>query len=461
MNLHHLQFESEMPVSVEELFAWHEKPSAFTRLCPPWDKIRIIKPPESLQKGTKVELEVKIGPIWKRLVAEHFEYEKNKLFADRQIIGPFGFWEHFHEFIAKTPNASIMRDKIHFSAPFGFLGNLFLTRFLKQKIRETFIYRHETLANDLQACEKAKGTTCRNIAITGANGLIGKNLSIFLEMAGFNVFKITRNTNPNHSNEVSWNPLTEDFPESILKNADAIIHLAGESIATGNWTKSKKEKIKNSRVVSTQKIATALKTIPNRVRAFLCASAIGIYKETPGESLVESSELGSDFLAEVGKEWESAALSATNVVEKVVTMRFGIILSLLGGALPELLKPFQFRMGRFWGYEKANFSWITLDDVLHGILHLLTENIGSGPVNFTAPSSVTNSDFISTLESIYHKKAFIPVPTLPLKLLMGEKAERMILADFKVLPQKLELSGYKFLYPTLEPALRHLLGKHH
>lgn len=459
MHFHRFEHCSELPLSAQELFAWHEQPNAFDRLLPPWEKVKIIKAPNGLQKGETGEFLIKYGPFWMKWSVEHSEFEQGRLFVDRQTRGPFSFWEHRHEFLPVTDHSCTMRDQIQYALPLGGIGNWIFEKKVHDRLQKTFHYRHQILKTDLKANLKTKGSSIRTILITGANGFVGSSLCPFLEMAGLRVIPVSRKPGkPGRS--VQWDPETAPFPPQALEEVDGVIHLAGESIATGWWTRAKKNRIMNSRVLSTQKIATALANSPNSVQVFLCASAIGAYGSRPDETLTEESTLGTGFLAEVCKHWEEATIPARMAGKRVISMRFGVILSLLGGALPELLFPFRMRLGSYLGASHLHFSWIALDDLLHAILHLLLNQNPLGSVNLTSPNPVSNAEFIKTLETVLTRKAWFPIPPLPLKLLLGQKANELLFSDLKVLPQGLQKNGYEYLYPTLEEALRHLLGKY-
>jgi len=293
------------------------------------------------------------------------------------------------------------------------------------------------------------------VAITGSSGLIGTSLVSFLSEKSVTVSKILRE-NPKDDN-ISWKPEDGDWNSAFTGGVDGIVHLAGENIASGKWTRKKKEKIRNSRIEGTKKLCEHILKLPTPPSVLVCASAIGYYGNRGVEFLNEGSSRGSGFLPDVCLGWEEAAESVSKAGVRVVSVRFGIVLSKDGGALAKMMTPFKMGMGGKIGSGAQYMSWVAMDDVTGAIYHTLVTGSLKGPVNVTAPNPVTNKEFTNTLGEVLKRPAVVPMPAFAAKLAFGEMANDLLLASTKVAPKRLSDSGYKFQYPELENALRHIL----
>ena len=293
------------------------------------------------------------------------------------------------------------------------------------------------------------------VAITGTSGLIGSSLVSFLSKKDVTVSKILRE-DP-ESDEISWKPEGGDWDSAFTDGIDGIVHLAGENIASGKWTKEKKEKIKNSRIEGTKSLCDHILKLPVPPSVFVCASAVGFYGDRGMEFLNESSSRRSGFLPDVCIGWEEAAQTVSSAGIRVVNVRFGVVLSKAGGALAKMLTPFKMGMGGKIGSGKQYMSWVAVDDVTGAIYHALTTDFLKGPVNVTAPNPVTNKEFTNTLGRVLKRLTVMPMPAFAAKLAFGKMANDLLLASTRVAPKKLADSGYKFQYTELESALRHIL----
>ena len=294
------------------------------------------------------------------------------------------------------------------------------------------------------------------VAVTGSSGLIGTSLVSFLLEKNVTVSKILRE-NP-EDDDISWKPEDGDWNSAFTGGVDGIIHLAGENIASGKWTRKKKEKIRNSRIEGTNRLCEHILKLPTPPSVLVCASAIGYYGNRGVEFLNEGSSRGSGFLPDVCLGWEEAAESVSKAGIRVVNVRFGIVLSKDGGALAKMMTPFKMGMGGKIGSGTQFMSWVAMDDVTGAIYHTLTTDLLKGPVNVTAPNPVTNKEFTNTLGEVLKRPAVVPMPAFAAKLAFGEMANDLLLASTKVAPKMLSDSGYEFQYPELENALRHILN---
>jgi hypothetical protein len=290
------------------------------------------------------------------------------------------------------------------------------------------------------------------ILVSGSSGLIGSALLPELEKAGHSVARLVRRT-PS-ANEVQWNPDGNIQPAAV-DGFDAVVHLAGESIA-GRWTEAKKARIRNSRVQGTSSLANALARTTRLPKVMVCASAIGIYGDRADETLREESAPGSDFLAEVAKQWEAATEPAARAGIRVVLLRIGVVLSRHGGALARMLPPFRMGLGGRIGSGKQWMSWIALDDVVGTIQHALTTESLRGALNTVAPNPVTNAEFTRTLGEVLHRPTVFPLPEFIVRTIFGEMGQALLLSSQRVECAKLLASGYRFRHPELQSALQAL-----
>ena len=295
------------------------------------------------------------------------------------------------------------------------------------------------------------------ILISGSHGLVGTALIKTLEMEGHEIFRLVRHY-PNSEAEIEWSPDRYSIQLARIEGFDAVVNLAGESIAEGRWTDEKKRRIRESRVKGTKLLGDALANLAKPPQTFICASAIGYYGNRGDETLTESSAPGDDFLAKVCVEWEQATALATEKGIRVVNARFGVILDAHGGALAKMLPPFRMGLGGKIGSGKQWMSWIALDDVVGGLRFALANETLRGPVNFVAPNPVRNSEFTRTLGKVLARPTVFPIPAFGVRLVFGEMADALLLSSQRVAPERLTAEGYNFQYSDLREALQHVLG---
>ncbi len=299
-----------------------------------------------------------------------------------------------------------------------------------------------------------------NILVSGSTGLVGTALVSALNDAGHEVVRLVRTKSRSPSKElIGWDPEANYVDAAGLEGLDAVVHLAGEPIASGRWNAAKKARIRDSRVRGTQLLCAALSQTVKPPAVLISASAIGFYGDRGDEVLTEASREGNGFLAEVCREWEAATEPARQKGIRVVNLRFGVILSVHGGALAKMLTPFKMGVGGIIGSGRQYMSCIAIDDVICAIQYALSTASLAGPVNVVGPVPVTNYEFTKTLGQVLGRPTIFPMPAFAARLALGEMADELLLASNRVEPKKLLESGFQFQYPGLEAALRHVLGK--
>jgi uncharacterized protein len=295
--------------------------------------------------------------------------------------------------------------------------------------------------------------------VSGASGLIGSALVRRLTTQGHRVSRLVRRTAG--PGEISWDPAARSLNPTALEGADAVVHLSGENVGA-RWTAARKARIRSSRVVSTRLLSETLAGLQRPPQVMVSASAVGIYGDRGDEVLTEESPPGDparDFLVSVTQEWEKAAEPARVEGIRVVHPRFGVVLNPAGGALRQMLLPFRLGLGARLGTGQQWMSWISIDDAVQAIDLALTDAGLQGPVNVTAPEPVTNRDFTRTLARVLSRPALFAAPESVLRLALGEMAEGTVLSSTRVVPARLLQAGYRFGYPDVESALRHVLQR--
>ncbi|NQT37133.1 MAG: TIGR01777 family protein [Planctomycetes bacterium] len=297
------------------------------------------------------------------------------------------------------------------------------------------------------------------ILISGSTGLIGSALVSALQTDGHEVHRLVRRHADAAGPNVFWDPANGKINSAALEGFGAVVHLAGENIAGGRWTRARMTRIRDSRVDSTRLLAGSLAQLRQPPEVLLSASAIGIYGNRPGEELSEKSTPGEGFLADVCRQWEAAAQEAAGAGIRVVALRFGMVLAGGGGALAKMLPPFRLGLGGPVGSGRQEVSWIAVDDAVAAAVHLLGDSTTSGPVNLVAPRPVTNRRLAKSLGRVLHRPALMPLPALAARIVLGRMADELLLASQRVVPRRLLEAGFQFNHPELDAALRYLLDR--
>lgn len=504
---------------VETIFGWHEKPGAFERLTPPWMKLKNInKSGHGIEVGAKVDMDICFAQIPVPMKAEHIGYVKNKFFKDRLYGGPFSKWEHTHTFytpytrgagspwidaiypdeqtarastvnlkaVSSTTLFSRLEDRIDYALPLHIPDKWH--SFIRSELNRLFHYRHTVMVNDLERhrSHKLHGGNLEplTILISGASGPVGNSLIPFLTTGGHRVIKLVRGVtvrekdlqegdssqrSSNSSNrsvekqrdKIQWDPYTGELDLESAGKIDVVINLNGYHIGSGRWTDQRKDMIIKSRNLSTTLLADRIAALPPNLRPelFISASATGFYGDCGDECLNENSCSGDLFISQVCQEWENCAKQAEDAGIRTVFARMGVVLTPAGGALERLLPGFIMGLGAKIGSGEQYMSWVSMDDLVYAIHHIITDHSISGAVNIIAPYPVTNSQFTNTLAKVLSRPAKFTLPAALIRMIWGEMGQEVLLASTRVAPERLVNSGFRFSHPTLEKALCHLLGK--
>lgn len=477
---------TECGVSASKLAAWHFRSGAIHRLIPPWERIRVLREAAPLVDGARAEIEIRKGPLCVKLVALHSDVIPGSQFVDSQFVdsqetGPFGSWRHVHRFISEssasreaepsiaassrseTPlGRSRLEDRIAYDPPFGMLGRLGQPLFHRELDRQ-FAFRHARTCEDLKRHEEfaARFGECRlRVGVTGASGLVGRQLCAFLSTGGHEVIRFVRGV-PRGPDERTWNPSDPErgmSPESV-EDLDIVFHLAGEGIADGRWNEARKRSIRESRTLGTATVARAIAAARTKPRAFISASAIGYYGNRGDERVDERSAPGSGYLADVVTAWEDATVAARDAGVRTVHARVGVVITSAGGALARMTLPFLLGAGGPIGDGRQGMSWISLDDLIAGLVFLGRHEGVCGPVNLVSPAALPQRAFAKELGRVLSRPAFAPLPAFVVRALFGEMGERLLLDGAFVQPTVLEREHFRFTHATLEDALRLELGR--
>ncbi len=447
-----LVYSSVVDAPIYEVFDWHTRPGAITRLSPPWQPVRVVAEADSLQSG-RAELGLPGGLRW---VADHQpdSYDPPRRFVD--TIGTEGLaslpvrlavrWRHTHDFEELSGERTRVTDRVATPVP-------------ARALQAMFGYRHRQLADDIGVHRHAaaQGLAPATVAVTGSSGLVGSQLTAFLSTGGHRVIRLVRHA-ATKSDERQWNP--DDPDPGLLAGVDAVIHLAGASIA-GRFTEEHRAAIRDSRIGPTRRLAELIAKSADGPKVLISASAVGYYGyDRREETLTEDSERGDGFLADVVAEWENATAPAEQAGVRVVRVRTGIVQSPGGGTLSLLLPLFRAGLGGRVGDGQQWFSYIGIDDLVDVYHRGLWDTTLSGPVNAVAADPVRNIDYTRTLAKVLRRPAVLPVPPLGPRLLLGEQGAReLACASQHVLPARLQQAAHRFRRPDLEQTLRHLLGR--
>ena len=448
---------STMPVSADELYAWHARSGAFERLAPPWRRLRVVERRGTITDGDRLVMQAPVGPAHVRWVAVHRDHVPGRQFVDVQEKGPFALWRHRHSFEPESEGSSSLHDTVEYELP----GPRAVARAgagaAQRRIGRLFSFRHERTRDDLERHAHFAERPRLKVAIAGAGGFVGANLAAFLTAGGHEVVRLTRRRDRGPG-WAHWDPAAGVVDRAALEGTDAFVNLAGEPLA-GLWTAGRRREILDSRRLTTGLVAATAASLPLPPRVVVSASAIGFYGSRGSEDLTEESAPGAGFLPEVCKVWEDALEPARAAGIRAVSLRFGLVWGGAGGMLPLMATPFRAALGTRLGDGAQWMSWVAIDDLLGAVLLALYDDGLSGPVNVTAPEPVTNRDFTDTLAKVLRRPAPFAAPRSLLERGLGDMGRELLLTSQRVTPARLTAAGFRWLFSDLESALRFELGR--
>lgn len=455
-----LTYRSPVAASVDDLRAWHANRGALERLTPPWMPARTISADGGIDPGATVSLRVPVaghlGFTWDLV---HDALDDGDGFVDIQKRGPFRSWRHEHRFEPAGPDASVIEDRLTYSLPFDRLTRPIVGERIQNRLDDLFRFRHRRSQIDVARHTASGLDTPLRIVVSGASGLVGGHLVPFLSAGGHEVFRLVRRQ-PQAPDEIFWDPAHGQIDATALEDMDAVIHLAGVSIAGGRWTRSRKNAIFESRLDSTRLLATTLAGLDSPPRVFVSTSAVGYYGDGGDTPLTEESPSGDGFLASVCRGWEHEAMPASDAGIRVVHPRFGVVFAGEGGMLPLLGHVFRSGIGGQLGNGRQYMAWIALDDLIGILFEAITNDTLQGPVNAVSPEVTTNREFTSAMGRVLNRPTLMRVPAVAMRLVAGQMADELILTSQRVIPARLEAAGFQFAYSSLEETLRHEFGRY-
>lgn len=458
-----LTVRSPLPVTREEAFVWHTRPGAFERLTPPWTRLRVVDGGAGVAEGSRLVFDACRGPLKVRWVAHHFDVRPGIGFSDSQVRGPMRRWVHEHTMEGDGPECRLV-DVVRFQPPLGWVGGLVAGRALRSELERVFRFRHARLRADLRRLGAfdalRKSTKPLRIAISGASGFLGATLHTVLSTGGHSVIRLVRHRSE-HPDEVLIAPGAGSRGGQIdldpLEGLDVVVHLAGEPVSGGRWTKERMARVRESRVESTRLLALAVSQLRRPPGAFVVASGVGYYGDRGDELLAEDAGVGSGFFAELTRDWEAAAEPARQAGVRTTSMRFGAVLGAAGGVL-RMLRPWHaLGLGMIAGPGTQWWSWIGLDDAISALMHAMADESLCGPVNVVAPQAVTAHEFSAALARVLDKPLLARAPAWLIRLAAGGAAE-WALSSVRTAPAALRARGFEWATPTLDAALRWELG---
>jgi len=458
--------ESVIPAPAAAVWAFHARPGAFERLCPPWQGVKVERA-EGAFAELRVTLSLPVGPARATWIAQHEGYVEGRSFRDRQVRGPFGSWVHTHEVAPLGPDRCVLRDRVEYEPPGGQVGAVVLGRKIARDLETVFAFRHRRTAHDVLRHAPWAGRPPLRIVVAGSGGVIGRQLVPYLLNAGHRVDRLLRpgsSAPPAHlpTGIVRWDPAPAGGAApwvdlEALAGADVIVNLAGHPIAT-RWNARAMALIRGSRVGATALLARAAADLPVRP-ALINASGVSLYPDQRRRDLDETCPADRGyFIADVANDWEAALAPALEAGVRTVTLRIGVVLTSAGGMLARLAPAFRWMLGGRLGDGGQYISWISMDDLLAIVERAAHDSAMAGVYNAVSPRPVTSLELARTLGRVLRRPAVVPAPGWALRLAFGRMGE-VALRSVRAVPGRLLEAGFEFRGAELEAVLRDELGR--
>ena len=457
--------KSTVPHTIEEVFAWMERPAAYFRYLSHWQGVETLEKVGTIRDGDYVTFRVRIGPFGIRHVMEHEDYRPPHEFGYRQVVGAQRSWRLRHMFRAAGESRCEIID-LAYCEPSRIVGLLGRER-LRRQVEFIFDWTQERIRRDLARHARGPREPLR-VLVTGASRLLGTTLAEFLAGGGHDVHRLVRQASGSMpeaekslsvwSGDISWNPATGTVDPTALEGFDAVIQLAGEDIGARRWTAGRRKRIWERHATATEFLCGVLARLDHPPAVLVSASPVAIHfhGEVPSD---DSSLADQGFLAEVANAWSQATEAAREVGIRVVHVRLGEVLNPAAGLLKRLLPAFRFGAGGVAGNGKQPINWIGLEDAVAALYFLMYTDAARGLIDVVAPTPSTNREFARTLAEVLRRPAFLPVPGFVIRAMYGEMGDQLILGGKAAVPERLDDLGFHWDEPTLEGALRWELGR--
>ena len=452
------EHKTHVKSNIEDTFAWHERKGSFRRLMPPWEVAEEVRADDTLEDGAQRIFRFPMGPVKMKWIARHSKYNPPHSFEDDMLKGPFKSWHHKHQFTQNDDGSTYVIDKVNYKLPMGILGKIVAGKMVRKRIERMFYARQIRLERDLKRHTQFAHLPRKKILVAGSSGLIGKQLVAFLDTGGHDVWRLVRRGTKKGEKEIKWLPDKEEINPKEIEGFDAIIHLGGAGIGDKRWSKKRMKLIEDSRVNSTSLLAKTIGNLKKKPELFMVASAMGWYGERGDEILTENSKAGEGFLPRICENWEQASNGVKDFGVRTIKLRTGIVLDATGGALGKMLLPAKLGGGGPIGRGKQWYSWISMDDQIYSMYHLMMTKECEGAYNIGSPKPVRQKRFAKVLGKVLRRPAFIPTPPFAIWFLFGKMGVSLTTESTKIIPERLIESGYVFEHSELEPALRDSLG---
>ncbi|MFZ9689033.1 MAG: TIGR01777 family oxidoreductase [Phycisphaerales bacterium] len=449
---------SPMPASRADLAHWHMREGALQRMLPPWEDVDVVQAPVPMVDGAIAEFVLHKGLLPLRWVARHEQVDPATGFVDLQVRGPFRRWRHQHRFEERGATSAIT-DDIQYELPLPPLGSIVGGWMVRGALERAFRFRHRRLANDLQRHRECAALAGMCVGITGASGLVGRQLQAFLTTGGTSVKRLTRGSASASRGEIQWNPGGERVATAPFGSLDAVVHLAGANLADERWTPQRKAVLRDSRVAATRHLCELLAGLERKPRVLVSMSGIGYYGTEHGRTVDERDGAGEDFIAALARDWEDATRPAVEAGIRVVLLRAGMVVTAAGGAVAKMRTPFLFGAGGPVGSGRQGISWIAADDLLGMIATAIVDERWSGPVNAVAPESVEQRAFARALGRSLRRPAFAPLPAAVVRMMFGEMGESLLLRGQFARPSRALELGFRYDFGQIQDALDFELGR--